>query len=186
MSTYGKKDIMRSMGYGDLEIENDQQDQLAIEPASIDVHLADSLLFEAEQEHAIDVTDEKSFPWYYQRDMDGGYQIESKEFVLGTTQETFTIPNGCVGYLHGRSSVGRLGMFVENAGLIDPNFNGEITLELYNASKNDIKLQEGMRIAQLTLHDIETAPDVGYSEQNGNKYQGQSDPTKSRLYEDFE
>jgi len=185
MSVLGKLDIQRSIGGNELVVERDEG-RRAVEPASLDVHLADTLLLEAETETAIDVTDEDTYPEYYKREMDDGYTIDSGSFVLGTTEERFEIPKNMVAYLHGRSSVGRLGMFIENAGLIDPNFRGQITLELFNASKNDIRLQEGMRIGQITFHTIDTAPSVGYSEYNGNKYNDQSGPTPSRLWEDFE
>ena len=90
-----------------------------------------------------------------------------------------------VALLHGRSSVGRLGMFVHNAGLIDPGFSGQVTLELTNAVDYDIELKAGMRIGQLTFHRMENAPDVGYSEYNSSKYNKQTGPTVSRLWEDF-
>jgi dCTP deaminase len=32
---------------------------------------------------------------------------------------------------------------------------------------------------------MKTKPDVAYSEENGNKYNDQTGPTPSRLYEDF-
>ena len=185
MTVLGKRDIQRGIGYENLDINRDEG-RLAIEPASVDIHLADTLLIEAEMNEPIDVTDESTFPDYYKREMDDGYTINPGKFVLGTTEEQFSVPNRIVGYLHGRSSVGRLGMFIENAGLIDPGFDGQITLELFNASQNDIRLQEGMRIGQITLHEIDSAPKVGYSKHNGNKYMDQQGPTPSRLWEDFE
>jgi len=96
-----------------------------------------------------------------------------------------SLPNGAVGFLHGRSSVGRLGLFVHNAGVVDAGYGpGELTLELYNASRNSIKLDVGMRICQMTVHEHKTDPIVGYGKQKGSKYQGQTGPTPSKLYED--
>jgi len=37
-------------------------------------------------------------------------------------------------YVEGRSSIGRLGLQVQNAGFIDVGFHGQITLELENQS----------------------------------------------------
>jgi dCTP deaminase len=184
MTVLSKKDINRRIGYGGLGVDLDGG-YPSIEPSSIDVRLSDTVLVEQEQDEPIDVTDEETYPEYDEETISDGYVIEAGDFVLATTEEVVTITKDLVGYLHGRSSVGRLGMFIENAGLIDPGFNGQITLELYNASRNDIQLQEGMRIGQLTLHKIGTQPDVGYSAQNGNKYMRQEGPTPSRLYEDF-
>ncbi len=186
MSVLGREDIRRSVVYDDTPLVEGGDDEVDVEPASVDVHLGEELLIEEKVGGVIDVTDESTYPGYYEREMEGGYTIGSRSFVLGTTEETVNIPNGIVGYLHGRSSVGRLGMFIENAGLIDPGFSGEITLELFNASRNHIRLQEGMRIGQITFHEVKTAPDVGYSKYNGNKYDEQEGTTPSRLHEDFE
>jgi dCTP deaminase len=186
MTVLGKREIQRGIADDEPPLVERDEGRVAIEPASLDVHLADTLLIEAEMGSPIDVTDEDTYPTYYQRRMENGYTIDSRSFVLATTEETVTLPNGIVGYLHGRSSVGRLGMFIENAGLVDPGFDGQITLELFNASRNPIRLQEGMRIGQLTFHEVGTAPDVAYSPHNGNKYNGQHGPTPSRLWQDFE
>lgn len=187
MTVLGKRDIQSCIAESEPSVVERNDGRVAIEPASVDVHLADTLLIEGNLGGPIDVKDESTYPDYYERRMEDGYTIDSRKFVLGATEETLNVPNGVVAYLHGRSSVGRLGMFIENAGLIDPGFGpGQITLELFNASRNPIKLQEGMRIGQLTFHRVETAPEVGYSKHNGNKYMTQSGPTPSRLYEDWE
>lgn len=186
MTVLGKRDIQSGIVDDSPPLVQRDDGRLAIEPASLDVHLADTLLIEAGMGQPIDVTDENTYPDYYERKMQDGYTIDSQSFVLATTEETVTLPNGIVGYLHGRSSVGRLGMFIENAGLIDPGFDGQITLELFNASQNAIRLQEGMRIGQITFHEVGTAPDIAYSSHNGNKYIDQCGPTPSRLWEDFE
>lgn len=191
MTVLGKRDIQSGIVDDSPPLVQRDDGRLAIEPASLDVHLADTLLIEAGMGQPIDVTDENTYPDYYEREMQDGYTIDSQSFVLATTEETVTLPNGIVGYLHGRSSVGRLGMFIENAGLIDPGYGydsggNEITLELFNASQNAIRLQEGMRIGQITFHEVGTAPDIAYSSHNGNKYIDQCGPTPSRLWEDFE
>lgn len=57
-----------------------------------------------------------------------GIEIQPGEFMLATTMEYIRIPNDCAAFVHGRSSIGRLGLTVQNAGFIDPGFHGEITL----------------------------------------------------------
>ncbi|WP_306298989.1 hypothetical protein [Bacillus sp. OV166] len=49
-------------------------------------------------------------------------------------------------FVEGRSSIGRLGLFIQNAGWVDPGFEGHITLELYNANRVPIELRAGRRI----------------------------------------
>jgi dCTP deaminase len=107
-------------------------------------------------------------------------------FVLGTTLEYVAIPTNLVGRLEGRSSIGRLGVIVHaTAGFVDPGFEGTITLEISNAGKIPVALHPGMRICQLTL--LETGPVLRpYGAARGSKYQGQRDPTPSRIAQDAE
>ncbi len=79
------------------------------------------------------------------------------------------------------------GVFVSNtAGFIDPGFSGHITLEISNLANLPIALYPGMRIAQLSFIQMTTPAERAYGERAlGSKYQGQAEPTPSRLYLDF-
>ena len=50
-----------------------------------------------------------------------------------------------------RSSIGRLGLQVQNAGFIDAGFHGQITLELENQSGFPIDLKKGVWICQIVF-----------------------------------
>lgn len=164
--------------------------EVSIEPSSIDLHLGEKYGRYEQQKRSIVVDNPDTYPRFTQYTTGepiDTISVRPGEFMLANTQELIHLPTDTVGFLHGRSSVGRLGLFVHNAGLVDPGFaNATLTLELFNASQNTIELKPGMRICQMTVHSTHSAPDVDYSEQNGNKYQGQRGPTPSRLYEDFE
>ena len=152
----------------------------------MDIHLGRKLKYPAKKsDEPVSVDDRETYPEYASVDTPRPL-VREGSFALATTEEEITVPKGLVALLHGRSSVGRLGMFVHNAGLIDPGFSGQVTLELTNAVDYDIELVAGMRIGQLTFHRMENAPDVRYSEYNSSKYDGQTGPTVSRLWEDFE
>ena len=84
--------------------------------------------------------------------------------------------------VEGRSSLGRLGLFIQNAGWVDPGFHGEITLELFNANRCAIKLQAGRRIGQLVFARMDRAARNPYC----GKYQGQRGATGSRVFLDEE
>ena len=77
--------------------------------------------------------------------------IPPQGFVLGTTMEYIHLPNDMTAFVEGRSSIGRLGLFIQNAGWVDPGFEGQITLELYNANRVPIELKAGRRVCQLVL-----------------------------------
>ncbi|MEC2647000.1 dCTP deaminase domain-containing protein, partial [Bacillus thuringiensis] len=75
---------------------------------------------------------------------------------------------------------GRMGLFIQNAGWVDPGFEGQITLELYNANRLPIKLIKGWRICQLVFAEMDQFAENPYR----GKYQGQVNATGSRIYLD--
>lgn len=105
------------------------------------------------------------------------FLIMPGEFILATTKETVKLPADIAGQIQGKSSIGRIGLFIHNAGHIDPGFHGQITLELYNASPNPIKLNFVDRICQIVF--TRTTGSVANSYHG--KYQNQQDVTGSRI-----
>ena len=81
-----------------------------------------------------------------------------------------------------RSSIGRIGLFIQNAGWVDPGFKGQITLELYNANSLPIRLRVGRRICQLVFCKMDQQAKNPYD----GKYQGQRFSTGSRVFMDSE
>lgn len=103
--------------------------------------------------------------------------IQPLEFALARTREHVELPEWITARVEGRSSYGRMGLFVHiTAGYIDPGFKGTITLELFNANNRPIRLYVGARICQLVLHkhDACEKPYCG-------KYQNQKDVTPTRI-----
>jgi dCTP deaminase len=108
--------------------------------------------------------------------------VRPREFMLGTTVETVSIPDDLVGRLEGRSSLGRLGIIIHStAGYIDPGFDGTITLELSNVARLPISIHPGMAIGQISFLQMTTPVDVPYA----GKYQGQAGPTASAYHREF-
>ena len=105
--------------------------------------------------------------------------IKPGEFLLAATMEHFAFPNDISGVVKGRSSIGRIGLSIQNAGFIDPGFNGTITLELKNYSQIPIRLPKGYPIGQVIFFETMLV-DKPYT----GKYNGQVEATGSRLHED--
>lgn len=103
-------------------------------------------------------------------------------FLLATTMEYVKLPNDLTAFVEGRSSIGRLGLFIQNAGWVDPGFEGTITLELYNANSLPIQLTAGRRICQLVFCKMDQAAQNPYR----GKYQGQRRSVGSRVNKDPE
>ena len=94
--------------------------------------------------------------------------------------ENYELPNNLSAFVEGRSSIGRMGLFIQNAGWVDSGFEGRITLELYNANSLPIKLESGKRICQLVICQMDQESERPYS----GKYQGQDKSVGSRVFMD--
>lgn len=150
-----------------------------IQPASIDVRLGDSFsVVEDSAEGVIDLEEEIK----YRTIKSSKYVLMPGQFVLATTMEYFELPDDLTAFVEGRSSLGRMGLFIQNAGWVDPGFKGEITLELFNANRFAIELKAGRRVGQLVFAQMDQSAANPY---NG-KYQGQRGATGSRVRMDAE
>lgn len=106
--------------------------------------------------------------------------LPARKFMIGSTIEFIGLCENLVGNVEGKSTCAREGLMVEAAGLVDPGFRGQLTLELFNMSDEPIRLNYGALICQLTLDWMDTTPDRTYGHSDlGSHYQGQQGPTKS-------
>ena len=109
-----------------------------------------------------------------------GLQLEANKLYLGRTVE-YTQTFGCVPMLEGRSSIGRLGLFVHiTAGFGDVGFSGFWTLEMYCVQP--IRVYANIEICQIFYHAIEG----DYINYVSDKYQNNHGIQPSMLYKDFD
>ncbi len=91
---------------------------------------------------------------YVRRPAGSAFYLHPGEFAIARTLEYLTIPEGLAGRVDGRSSWGRLGLVIQTAPLIEPMFEGTITLELANIGTVPLVLYVGLRIAQVMFFDM--------------------------------
>lgn len=151
----------------------------SIQPASIDCTLGTHFLLVEDRDMEIISLDSEI---KYRSIEASEITIPAHSFLLATTQEYVELPDNLTAFVEGRSSIGRIGLFIQNAGWVDPGFKGQITLELYNANSLPIRLQAGRRICQLVFCKMDQSAKNPY---NG-KYQGQRQSTGSRVFLDSE
>lgn len=150
-----------------------------VQPASVDIRLGNTFSIVEDSSSGI-INLEKEIK--YKIITSDTYILLPNQFVLATTMEYFYLPNNLTAFVEGRSSLGRMGLFIQNAGWVDPGFKGEITLELYNANRCAIELKAGRRIGQLVFAKMD---DTALNPYNG-KYQGQKGATGSKVFLDSE
>ena len=174
---WSDKKITEMMEKGELVITPMEKEQ--IQPASVDIRLGDT--FSIVEDSSTGVIDMEQAISYKTIKTDT-YVLLPGQFVLATTMEYFELPDNLTAFVEGRSSLGRMGLFIQNAGWVDPGFKGEITLELFNANRCAIELKTGRRVGQLVFAEMDQPAQNPY---NG-KYQGQTGATGSRVFMDQE
>lgn len=108
-----------------------------------------------------------------------GLILEPGKLYLGRTNE-FTKTDKFVPMLEGRSSTGRLGVFIHvTAGFGDVGFAGYWTLEIFCVQP--VKIYPNVQICQIYYHDIHGEYDL----YNSSKYQNNNDIQPSLMYKDF-
>jgi len=108
-----------------------------------------------------------------------GYVLQPGKLYLGRTVE-YTGTDNLVPMLEGRSSVGRLGMFVHvTAGFGDVGFHGYWTLEIICVQP--IRIYAGVQICQIYYHTLQG----DYEKYSSGKYQNNTGVQPSLLYMDF-
>lgn len=97
-----------------------------------------------------------------------GYDIYSNENCVISSDDRWAVstgisivlPEGVYGRVAPRSGLSVKHGIHTGAGVIDPDYTGEIKVVLFNLGHEDFKIKKGDRIAQLILERCETPPVV--------------------------
>lgn len=147
-----------------------------VNPNSYNVRLHETLMCYSDT--VLDM--KKPTPVHYITIPREGYLLTPGVLYLGRTVE-YTCTKNFVPMLEGRSSIGRLGLFIHiTAGFGDVGFNGFWTLEIFCVQP--IKIYPDIEIAQVFYHSIEGE----FEEYKSRKYQNNKGIQPSFLYKDFE
>jgi dCTP deaminase len=167
------REILRHMG---KEIMIEPFDASRVNPNSYNLSLAGELLV-----YENDVLDMKTQnPTKKIVIPESGLLLEPNKLYLGRTNE-FTKTEKFVPMLEGRSSTGRLGLFIHvTAGFGDIGFAGYWTLEIFCVQP--VIIYPNVEICQIYYHDIKGDYDL-YS---SGKYQNNTGIQPSLMYKDFE
>jgi dCTP deaminase len=168
-------------------------DKGQIGSTSVDVRLGTSFqIYKPNQSGILDLISTRSIEETLKNstliDLDflGEIVLVPGQFILGHTMEYLVLPKNIAAELEGRSSYARLGIEIHmTAGFIDPGFNGVLTLELFNAGPNPVKIYPGLRIGQLRFFRC-TETKKPYNRNIYAKYKGLLRHNESLLVNDYE
>ena len=167
------KEIERHMG-NEIIIKPFNKSQL--NPNSYNLRLADELMIY--DLHELDMKKKNS--GHLIKIPEEGYLLEPNKLYLARTME-YTKTECFVPMLEGRSSVGRLGLFIHvTAGFGDVGFSGYWTLEMFCVQP--IRIYSGVEICQIYFHTVLGTAD----KYDSGKYQNNKGIQTSLLYKDCE
>jgi dCTP deaminase len=87
------------------------------------------------------------------------FLLHPGSLALVPTFEWLQLPSDLLGTVTARSSWAREGLSIATATLIEPNYEGIVTLELSNLGQIPIALYPGLRIAQIAFVKVEGSTD---------------------------
>lgn len=159
------KQIREYIKRGDIVVE--PYDESLINPGSLDISLGDMYTnVQLSDDNILGVIDPLKKHSFKDHLIPNHHEfvLHPGQFVLVNMLEELTLPPNVCAKIFGKSSLGRLGLLNSGqAGFIDQNWSGSITMELYNTGPLPIKLTKGMKIGQLIFFQTMT-PDKSYKE----------------------
>lgn len=188
------RDIIQHLKIGKIAIDP-QPEQHKIKGISVDLRLANK--FRVFNDHTAPFIDLSGPAEQMQKIMDRvmgdevvipegeAFFLHPGELALASTFETVSLPDDLVGWLDGRSSLARLGLMVHvTAHRIDPGWEGQIVLEMFNSGKLPLALRPGMDICAINFETLSSAAIKPYNKRADAKYRNQQGPTSSRITQD--
>ena len=155
-----------------------------IQPSSVDLHLLNEFrVFKNEHNAFIDSRERKDYTEMCYVDKGKPFILHPGEFVLGCTVEKVSFDASLVGFIEGKSSLGRLGVVIHaTAGKVNPGWSGRLTLELSNVGKMPVALYPEMEIAQISFGELTEPAEKPYGHASlKSKYQDADGPGESRI-----
>jgi dCTP deaminase len=114
------------------------------------------------------------------------YVLKPKKLILSSTLEHITMPSDYAGLYDGSTTLARVGITSHMGSMfISPGSQGNLTLEIFNASDTSFVLKEGMRIGQLLILKLDRPvqhPQPTLSTYKGKKHTGLVLPDKKVIY----
>lgn len=167
------KEILKEIESGRLTI--DPFDRKRVNPNSYNLRLHDELLVYTDS--LLDM--KKAHGTELLKIPEDGLLLEPGRLYLGRTVE-YTKTEGFVPMLEGRSSIGRLGLYIHvTAGFGDVGFAGFWTLEIQCVQP--IRIYPFVEVCQIYYHTIQG----DYDRYKSGKYQNNHGIQPSMLYKDF-
>lgn len=165
MSALGREKIIERMKVGDLSV-SPLLSRTQIGAASVDLRMGNVALIvrargtshvdpaEVRRDGGSDHASESRFQQKHERHellFESRLLLHPGALVLVPTLEWISLPSDIIGAVTARSTWAREGLSIATATLIEPGYQGIVTLELANLGEIPIALYPGLEIAQIAF-----------------------------------
>ena len=139
-------------------IENFKEENLQSE--SYDVTIGNHIAVFKKETKCIDLYEQEVIDSLYTRiniSQTGGYILAPNEYILVSLQERINLPNFLTAHIRPRTKYTRLGLLVSDQHC-NSTYSGNLQIGLHNVSNNSIKIEPGIRVAQIVFEELKGKP----------------------------
>lgn len=116
-----------------------------------------------------------------------GYNLRSKEYIIVQINEIVNMPDDLTAHIRPRTTFTKLGLIL-SCQHINPSYNGQLQLGLYNATPYVVKLTPNLKIGQIVFEKLDGEADKNnlYYRKAEAKYQNEKGFVGSKIYDEVE
>lgn len=175
-----REDIIEALSRNEIQLLP-LKDESAIGPCSVDLHLSDHFMV-FKTGNVLSPGNRTQISANIEDICTGGrpFLLSPGQFILASTLEKIVISKSLAATLQGRSSIARMGVVVQAAGLVNPGTGLQtpttLTLEIFCQANQPVELIPGIPIIQIIFHRLTRETSTGYDDRDGSKYIGLESP----------
>jgi len=101
------------------------------------------------------------------------FKIQPNSMVIAISKERLNLPVDIMGHAYVRTRLSQIGIMANNIGIIDPEYQGQLSSVLVNFGKNEYEIKEGDTFLRITLTKIKaptTLIPLGYGPFSNDTY----------------
>jgi deoxycytidine triphosphate deaminase len=185
------EDLEQAIADGLIKLDpfdlNNASDYNLIRSASIDLGIGQEYAVYRDDPGVVGLTvprrleDVDESVWERKRMNTGTFVIKPLEFVLASVDRVIQVSDRHLLFVEGKSSVGRRALSVQNAGVVEPGFEGVLTLELFNAGPIPLILSLGELVCHVLVAETTRPTAWGYDRPElQSRYQYQTGVTPAK------
>lgn len=158
-----------------------------VNSGSYDISVSSTILKIKKSFKVIDLSNQEQISKMYEEvDIKNGYILKPGESILCALNETISVPENMVAYIRPRTSVSRLGLYI-NAQHLQAGYSGILNILLCNMSCNSYRIIPDLRIGQVVFDELTDGitEDLLYPNEATPMYQNEDGLVGSKIYADY-